>query len=200
MPRPYDHEKRANLLAEATEILARTGIVDTSLRGLAAEMGTSARMLIHYFGSKDELILAVLGHQRRHILLDLVLPTSIETHKAWCHQDWWLTTRGERRHTSRVLLQVFGAACGQDSPYATYARETLTRLTRNSQARLEALGMPRQVAETRSRLAIAATQGLVIRFFTEDDPTSVDDAHRALVEDFLLAPFEPDPPAPTSDK
>jgi AcrR family transcriptional regulator len=63
--RPIDHDKRDALLAEAAAVLARRGVVDTSLRALAAEMGTSARMLIFYFGSKENLILE-MQHDLRH--------------------------------------------------------------------------------------------------------------------------------------
>lgn len=36
----------------------RHGLLTLSLRPLAADIGTSDRMLIHYFGSKDKLIAA----------------------------------------------------------------------------------------------------------------------------------------------
>lgn len=56
------------------------------------------------------------------------------------------------------------------SPYREYTWETLSLLTRNSQARLEGLGMPSHIAETRSRIALAAFQGFIIEYFTADDP------------------------------
>ncbi|WP_231965565.1 MULTISPECIES: TetR/AcrR family transcriptional regulator [Mycobacteriaceae] len=194
MPRPIDHAKREALLAAAGVVLARTGVVDTSLRTLAAEMGTSARMLVYYFGSKEQLILEVMIRQQRAAIPetdDLELPVSIEAHRQWCFEDWHACTRGERRDTLRVVLQVFGAACGLDSPYREYTWDTLSLLTRNSQARLEALGMPTHVAETRSRIALAAFQGFIIEYFTADDPAHVDDTFARFVDEFLLAPFEP---------
>lgn len=189
MPRPVDHEKREALLREAADVLARTGVIDTSLRSLATEMSTSARMLIYYFGSKENLVLEVLDRQSRQVVPTLELPTSIEAHRKWCFEDWRSITRGDKHRAVRILEQVFGAACGQDSPYAAYTAETLAQLTRNSQARLEALGMPAHIAETRSRLALAAIQGLVIEYFASEDPGHVDETHRMLIDDFLLAPF-----------
>ncbi|KWX20970.1 TetR/AcrR family transcriptional regulator [Mycolicibacterium wolinskyi] len=194
VPRPIDHAKREELLAAAGVVLARTGVIDTSLRTLAAEMGTSARMLVYYFGSKEQLILEVMVRQQRAAIPetdDLELPASIEAHRQWCFDDWHACTRGERRDNLRVVLQVFGAACGVDSPYREYTWDTLSLLTRNSQARLEALGMPTHVAETRSRIALAAFQGFIIEYFTADDPAHVDDTFARFVDEFLLAPFEP---------
>jgi AcrR family transcriptional regulator len=190
--RAPDHEKREALLAAAGAVLARIGVLDTSLRALAAEMGTSARMLVYYFGTKEQLILEVLTRQQRAAIPEtdeLELPASIEAHRQWCFEDWYACTRGERRDTLRVVEQVFGAACGLDSPYRSYTWETLSLLTRNSQARLEALGMPTHVAETRSRIALAAFQGFIIEFFTADDPSVVDETFTRFVDEFLLAPF-----------
>ncbi|WP_073694999.1 TetR/AcrR family transcriptional regulator [Mycobacterium sp. ST-F2] len=192
VPRPIDHAKREQLLAAAAAILARTGVVDTSLRELAAQMGTSARMLVYYFGSKEHLILEVLTRQQRAAIPrteELDLPVSIAAHRRWCFDDWYECTRGERHNNLRVVLQIFGAACGVDSPYRDYAWETLSLLTRNSRARLEAIGMPDHVAETRSRIALAAFQGLIIEYFTAPDPTFVDDTFTRFVDEFLLAPW-----------
>lgn len=192
MPRPFDHAKREELLATAGAILARTGVVDTSLRELASQMGTSARMLVYYFGSKEQLILEVLDRQQRAAIPrteELDLPESIAAHRKWCFEDWHECTRGERHQSLRVVLQVFGAACGVDSPYREYTWDTLSLLTRNSRARLQALGMPAHVAETRSRIALAAFQGFIIEYFTAPDPTFVDDTFARFVDEFLLAPF-----------
>jgi AcrR family transcriptional regulator len=192
VPRPVDRARRKQLLTAAGEVLARTGVVDTSLRELASQLGTSARMLVHYFGTKEQLILEVLTLQQRAAIPrvdELDLPTSLVAHRQWCFEDWHECTRGERRNNLRVVLQVFGAACGVDSPYRDYTWETLSLLTRNSRARLEAIGMPPHVAETRSRIALAAFQGLIIEFFTSDDQTFVDSTFARFIDEFLLAPF-----------
>jgi len=193
MARPVDYAKRERLVAQATEVLARTGMIDTSLRALGAEMGTSARMLVHYFGSKENLILAVMaGLQHQHVPEPQLYSTAAEL-RQWCLDDWYEITRGEQRSRLRILEQVFGAACGQDSPYARYTADTLAQLVHNAQLRMEAIGMPPPIAETRARLTLAAIQGLVIDYFTTDDPDRVDDTYRRLVDDLVLAPFDPVP-------
>ncbi|MEE3067436.1 MAG: TetR/AcrR family transcriptional regulator [Actinomycetota bacterium] len=193
MARTADLAKREELLGAAGAVLARTGLAETSLRSLAAQMGTSARMLVHYFGSKEHLTLEVLMRQQRAALpatKDLDLPVSVAAHRQWCVDDWHACTRGERSDNLRVVLQVFGSACGRDSPYRAYTWETLSLLTRNSQARLEALGMPTHIAQTRSRIALAAFQGFIIEYFTSDDPDYVDDTFARFLDEFLLAPFQ----------
>jgi AcrR family transcriptional regulator len=193
VPRPIDHAKREELLAAAGSVFARKGVTDTSLRTLAAEIGISARMLVYYFGSKEQLILDVMNRQQRAAIPDtddVVRPVSIAAHRKWCFEDWRACTRGERSDTLRIVLQVFGAACGRDSAYRSYTWETLCLLTRNSQVRLEALGMPSHVAETRSRIALAAFQGFIIEYFTADDQGYVDETFARFVDEFLLAPWK----------
>src|SRR5688572_26694862 len=52
-------EERDRLLAATVEHAMAHGISELSLRQLAAALGTSHRMLVYYFGSKDELLVEV---------------------------------------------------------------------------------------------------------------------------------------------
>src|SRR6185369_15571036 len=54
-----DASPRAKLLAAAIDHIAHHGGADRSLRALAADLGTSHRMLIYHFGSKEGLLTAV---------------------------------------------------------------------------------------------------------------------------------------------
>jgi AcrR family transcriptional regulator len=64
MSRPRDEARRRHLRAGARDYLLRVGVSAADLGELARELGTSARMLVHYFGSKDELIAAGLDEAR----------------------------------------------------------------------------------------------------------------------------------------
>ena len=66
---------RQELLEAAIDHVAEHGLTDLSLRGLAAELGTSHRMLSHHFGSKDGLWVAIIQEVERRqleVLADLV--------------------------------------------------------------------------------------------------------------------------------
>jgi AcrR family transcriptional regulator len=66
MPRPRDEGHRRRLRAGACEYLLRVGVSAADLGGMAAELGASPRMLIHHFGSKDQLIADAVGEAREH--------------------------------------------------------------------------------------------------------------------------------------
>jgi AcrR family transcriptional regulator len=53
-------ERRDDLLRRVVRAAADGGLARRSLRDLAAQVGTSHRMLIHHFGSRDGLLIAVV--------------------------------------------------------------------------------------------------------------------------------------------
>ena len=66
---------RQRLLAAVIEHIQRAGISDLSLRELAAAIGTSHRMLIYHFGSREGLLLDVVRAveaAQRAFLVDLL--------------------------------------------------------------------------------------------------------------------------------
>jgi AcrR family transcriptional regulator len=66
---------RQRLLEAAAAYVTENGVGDRSLRQLAAALGTSHRMLIYHFGSKDGLLVEVsrlMEQRQRELLADLV--------------------------------------------------------------------------------------------------------------------------------
>ena len=75
MGRAPDVARRQQLLDALVEEFAAGGIGDRSLREVAAAVGTSHRMLLHHFASRDELLLAIVGEvERRQMVLLTELP------------------------------------------------------------------------------------------------------------------------------
>src|ERR1043165_2749791 len=64
--------RRDELLREAVEYVAGHGISDLSLRQLASALGTSHRMLIYHFGSKEGLLVAVVNEMERRQLDEML--------------------------------------------------------------------------------------------------------------------------------
>src|SRR5512142_3470153 len=69
-------DARQQLLDRAIEHVAQSGFSDMSLRSLAAALGTSHRMLIHHFGSKQGLWVEIVRavEQRQRETLASLLP------------------------------------------------------------------------------------------------------------------------------
>lgn len=65
MPPRRDERRRQEVLDAVIESCARSGIGNRSLRELAEDLGTSHRMLLHHFGSRAQLMVAVVGEVER---------------------------------------------------------------------------------------------------------------------------------------
>lgn len=63
--RPADAGRRDRVLTAVTDHVLRHGLTGLSLRPLAEALGTSPRMLLYDFGSKDLLVADVLAEVRR---------------------------------------------------------------------------------------------------------------------------------------
>jgi AcrR family transcriptional regulator len=63
-PPNEDSARRAELVAGLIEYSAQHGLSDMSLRPLAAAVGSSPRMLLYFFGSKEGLIREILMRSR----------------------------------------------------------------------------------------------------------------------------------------
>ena len=57
-------QARDRLLEAAVQHALKKGIVDLSLREIALEIGTSHRMLVYHFGSREGLLVAVVREAR----------------------------------------------------------------------------------------------------------------------------------------
>ena len=66
--RPRDERRRHQLAAQAADLLVARQSSEVSLRELADALGTSSRMLVHHFGSRDVLIAAALADARSRLL------------------------------------------------------------------------------------------------------------------------------------
>jgi AcrR family transcriptional regulator len=64
MSRTPDEARRAELLDRAVDYVLRHGLSDLSLRPMAKALGTSPRLLLYYFGSKEELVVQLIRHGR----------------------------------------------------------------------------------------------------------------------------------------
>ena len=60
-------ERRARIVADATELFAAEGYGDTSLRDIAEKVGVSKATLLHHYPSKEALLRAVLTERDRGI-------------------------------------------------------------------------------------------------------------------------------------
>jgi AcrR family transcriptional regulator len=178
---------REKLLDAATQYVAQNGLSDVSLRTLAAALGTSHRMLIHHFGSKEELwveIVRTVEARQRELLAD-ILPDP-EAPLAEAMRAWW-------KHISdpslwpneRLFFEIYGQAL-QGRPHTTQLLEGIVEDWVEPAAAINiSLGIPPEAARAHARLGVAVTRGLLLDLLATRDVDAVDAAMEAFIEVYV---------------
>jgi AcrR family transcriptional regulator len=116
MPRPPDDGRRRELLDSLIEAFARDGIGGRPLREIADAVGTSHRMLLHYFGSRDELLMAIVEEiERRQAATLNDLPEAPARAVA---AMWADVRRPELWPFERLFFECYARAAQGEAPFA----------------------------------------------------------------------------------
>ena len=72
MARMSPEERRASIVAATRAVMARRGIAGTTVRDVAAELGTSSGLIHHYFASMDDLLAEAFERAARADLVEVL--------------------------------------------------------------------------------------------------------------------------------
>jgi AcrR family transcriptional regulator len=195
--RPDGIGARERLLAAAMEYVAQHGVGDLSLRALAAALGTSHRMLIYHFGSREglliEVIRAVEAQQRAalaELLLDAEAPPAETMRRMWrrvADPALW--------PNERLFFEVYAQAL-QGSPHALPLLDGIVDLWVEPLARIAvAQGRPEAEARAEARLGVAVVRGLLLDLLATGEREAVDAAMERYIE--AIAPAAGEAPSET---
>jgi len=174
---------RDALLEKVVAYAAANGIAGRSLREIAAGVGTSHRMLLHHFGSREGLMTAIvqiIEARQRELMTSLadqaVAPRELMT------RLWEQVSSPELRPFVRLFFEVFAMAA-QGVPGT---QDMLTNLTdpwlSDGAAAAERLGLPADVHAL--RLGVAVSRGLLLDLLAGADPVEVNAAYQVFIEEF----------------
>ncbi|WP_432889203.1 TetR/AcrR family transcriptional regulator [Kribbella sp. CA-245084] len=177
---------RDSLLADAVDHFARNGIGDASLRSIATSVGTSHRMLIYHFGSREGLLAEVVRtveQQQRDLLAEVLatdLPIAEQSELFW------------RRVTEAALIYgplffELSAHAMQDLPHTESLKADLINVWLPPLIELcIRAGLPAHEAPAYARLGLAASRGLLFDLLLTGDRAGVDEASALLNRLFSL--------------
>lgn len=151
----------------------RGGIADLSLRELAAAIGTSHRMLLYHFGSRQGLLIAVARavEEAQRAAVPAWGITPAEARRGWQHfsdPKLWPQERLFFELYSHALLGRPGTEGFLETvvePWITYIAD-----------RLEQAGADQAAARAEARLAVAVVRGLLLDLLATGDRAGVTEA------------------------
>jgi AcrR family transcriptional regulator len=173
--RPADapQNERDRLLGLAVDYVLAHGVASLTLRGLATAIGSNNRMLLYYFGSKDQLTMDALHSagsrfpRFRRISHDLRTgPQDLQTRLT---KAWDGISAAETRPFARLFFEVFGLAVNQPDVYGGWLENVAHELVADVAAAIEREGVRGKGAETLARELVACWRGLQMDLLGSSD-------------------------------
>ncbi|HSL57115.1 MAG TPA: TetR/AcrR family transcriptional regulator [Acidimicrobiales bacterium] len=169
MPRPPDEHRRRELLDALIDAVASGGVGTRSLRDLAAAVGPSHRRLLHHFGSRDELLLAIVTEVERRQAATL---PHLPDHPADAVAAMWADLRRpELRPFERLFFECYARAAQGEEPFARLLPGAVDGWLAAADASTGGAADPAFV-----RLGLAVTRGLLLDLVATGDEAGVDAA------------------------
>jgi AcrR family transcriptional regulator len=169
VPRLPDDRRRNELLDALIDALGKGGIGGRSLREIGAAVGTSHRMLIHHFGSRDELLLAIVQEVERR-QAGLLAEMTADPAEAFAEM-WADLRRRENRPLERLFFECYARAAQGEEPFTrllpTAVDGWLTAFDEHTAGAADPGGV---------RLGLAVTRGLLLDLVATNDEKGVDAA------------------------
>ena len=157
------------------------GLADQSLRSIATGVGTSHRMLLYHFGSREGLlaeIVAAIEEEQRTTLLALV--ESATGPRELMLALWRHLSQPGLRPAVRLFFEVLGLAA-QGAPGTERLLASLTDPWLDNGAQV-AQRLQIDVDLRAIRVGVAVTRGLLLDLLAGADPDEVDAAYLAFAD------------------
>jgi AcrR family transcriptional regulator len=175
------HPTRQRLLTAVVAHFEADGLADQSLRRIAEAIGTSHRMLLYHFGSKDGLLLAVVREVEARTkvrLTDLSDDVPGDT-DALIRRMWSYLSDPALGDFERLFFALYGRALQGDEAIRPLLEDDISHWLDVNVALTAPLGVPADVARTHARLGLAVTRGLLLDLLATGDRRGVESALEA---------------------
>jgi AcrR family transcriptional regulator len=169
MPRQPDEQRRRDLLDALIDAFARGGIGGRSLREVADAVGTSHRMLLHHFGSRDELLLTIVEEVERRQAA--TLPDLPDDPADAAAAMWADLRRPELRPFERLFFECYARAAQGEAPFTRLLPAAVDGWLAQADEATGGAADPAMV-----RLGLAVTRGLLLDLVATNDDEGVDAA------------------------
>ncbi|HEX5598981.1 MAG TPA: TetR/AcrR family transcriptional regulator [Micromonosporaceae bacterium] len=168
---------REALLERCLTYLQQNGFSQRSLREIAAGTGTSHRMILYHFGSRDGLLAAVVGRieaEQRAALADLTDATDnpIEVGRLF----WQRLADPALAPAERLFFEIYAQALFGQPWTQSFRASVIEAWTRPIEEQFVRQGFTPAEARRRTRLALAAIRGLLLDLLITGDRQILDEA------------------------
>jgi AcrR family transcriptional regulator len=175
---------KARLLEATMAYVAQNGVSELSLRQVAAAIGTSHRMLVYHFGSKDGLLVELVREieQRQLSAVRALFSDPGVSVSHLMRQSWSRLADPVMWPQERLFFEVYGHAVQGRPHAAALLNDVVDAWLEPLAAILQREGLAKAEAVAEARLAVAVTRGLLLDLLATEDRDAADQA----MERFIL--------------
>jgi len=172
-------QARERLLAAAVAHAIDAGIADLSLRQLAAAIGTSHRMLLYHFGSREGLLIAVtraVENQQRAALLE----SGMTLQDAW--HSWERLSDPRMWPQERLFFELYAHALRGRPGTEGFLDGVVESWVAPIAGALVQAGADERTARADARLGVAVVRGLLLDLLATSDHAAVTEAYERFLQ------------------
>lgn len=172
---------KADLLDRVIDYLADAGVGDRSLRQIAAGAGTSHRMLIYHFGTRDALLVEVVRavEERQRVVLATLRS---RTPREMALEFWRRLSDPALAPYERLFFELYGAALGGQESVAPVLEGIVTSWLADD-------SMFGGLPLAQARMALMFTRGALLDLLATGDRAGVEASVQAFID--LVWPSRP---------
>lgn len=175
MSRTANQRRPQELRDAIVQYLIKHGLSDLSLRPLAKAVGSSPRVLLYYFGSKEKLVIEVVKQIRQQQLAaygEVNPPTFADA----CQIIWKRMTAPDSEPVFRLYFEIYGIALRHPQLYRDFLRDTVEDWLTLIADPLSREGYQSSESRAFATILVAGLRGFMLDYCTTHDRRRLDRA------------------------
>lgn len=192
MSRPTNDARPDELLDAIVRYIVRHGIADLSLRPLAKAVGSSPRVLLYYFGSREQMVARALARLREALRAQLfaLYEVKASTPERAYFAIWRAMSSPASEPIFRLFFEVCGLALREPRRYRSFLEATVTDWLDALDDAPSRARLGRHRSRAIATLAVAGFRGFMLDYLASRDRKRVDRAVKLWIPTLLAL----DPP------
>jgi AcrR family transcriptional regulator len=178
MTRTADPRRRLELLDAIVDHLSAHGVAELSLRPLAKAVGSSPRVLLYYFGSKEDLLVKALARlrERQRATYAQMKSAQWKTPSEACRAIWRHMSAPGYEPLFRLFFEAYTLALRHPKQFRDFLRTAVDDWLEFLSAPLLRSGVTPRDARAHATVVLAGFRGFMLDYCASRDRARLDRA------------------------
>ena len=178
MVRIADEQRPVDLLNAIVAYLVHNGVTELSLRPLAKAVGSSPRVLLYYFGSKENLVVQAVKslRERQRAGIAKMRAARFERASDACHAIWKQMSAPESEAAFRLSLETYVLALRHPDLFGDFLTSSTENWLEFLAEDLTRRGASMKQARVYASVVIAGFRGFMLDYCASRDRPRLDRA------------------------